>query len=181
MIISGITNCGKTKNVPDLIEFEYKCVYNYVVIICPTYMWNKTYHRRWIYEDDNVMMIDPSSSSLDKCVKCLTDIFNGTNSLFVIDDSANLEDVKKKATSLTDLAISTIHYGISVWVICQKYNSIVKDFRENIRMFILFFSKDKKSMDQAVDENDIFQGVEQTQLIKARLKESKHMKLILKL
>jgi len=47
--------------------------------------------------------------------------------------TANLEDVKKKATSLTELAFSARHYGISVWVICQKYNSIVKDFRENIR------------------------------------------------
>jgi len=65
-----------------------------------------------------VIMIDPSSSSLDKCVKCLKTIFKGTNTLFVIDDCANLEDVKKKATSLTDLAFSTRHYGISVWVIC---------------------------------------------------------------
>jgi len=36
-------------------------------------------------------------------------------------------------------------------------------------------------MDQALDENDIFRGVEQKQLIKARLKESKHMKVILRL
>jgi len=108
-------------------------------------------------------------------------IFKGTNTLFVIDDCAKLEDVKKKTTSLTELAFSARHYGISVWVICEKYNSIVKDFRENIRMLVLFFNKDKKSLDQALDENDIFQGLEEKQLIKARLKESKHMKVILRL
>jgi len=67
MIISGITNCGKTKYVLDLIEFEYRHYYDYIVIICPTYLWNKTYHRRWIYEDMRVIVIVPSSSSLDKC------------------------------------------------------------------------------------------------------------------
>jgi len=65
--------------------------------------------------------------------------------------------------------------------ICQKYNSLVKDFRENIRMLVLFFNKDKKSMDQALDKNDIFQGLEEKQFIKARLKESKHMKLVVRL
>jgi len=32
MIISGITNCGKTKFVLDLIELEYCHYYDYVVI-----------------------------------------------------------------------------------------------------------------------------------------------------
>jgi len=59
MIISGITNCGKTKYILDLIESEYKCVYDFAIIICPTYLWNKTYHRRWIYEDIRVIIIDP--------------------------------------------------------------------------------------------------------------------------
>jgi len=44
MIISGITNCGKTKYVLDLLTSEYMHYYDYVVIICPTYLWNKTYH-----------------------------------------------------------------------------------------------------------------------------------------
>jgi len=48
-------------------------------------------------------------------------------------------------------------------------------------MLILFFNKDKKSMDQTLDENDIFQGQEEIKFIKARLKESKHMKVILRL
>jgi len=48
-------------------------------------------------------------------------------------------------------------------------------------MLVLFFNKDKKSLDQALDENDIFHGLEEKQLIKARLKESKHIKVILRL
>jgi len=127
-----------------------------------------------------VKIIDPRDR-LDECVKFLKNIFKGTNTLFVIDDCANLEDVKTKATSLTDLAFSARLYGISVWVICQKYSSIVNDFRENIRMLILFLNKDKKSLDQALDENDIFHGHEEKQLIKSRLKQSKHMKVILRL
>jgi len=48
-------------------------------------------------------------------------------------------------------------------------------------MLVLFFNKDKKSMDEALDENDIFCGHEEKQLIKARLKEPKHMKLVVRL
>jgi len=116
MIISRITNCGKTKYVLSLLTSEYLYYYDYVVIICPTYLWNKTYNGRWIYEDMRAIIVDPTSSSLDECVKCLKHIFKGTNTLFIIDDCANLDDVKKKATSLTELAFSASHYGISVWV-----------------------------------------------------------------
>jgi len=48
-------------------------------------------------------------------------------------------------------------------------------------MLVLFFIKDRKSMDQALDENDTFCGHEEKQNIKSRLKQSKYMKVILRL
>jgi len=43
---------------------------------------------------------------LDECINCRKNIFKGSNTLFIIDDCTKLEDVKKIATSLTNLAFS---------------------------------------------------------------------------
>ena len=54
-IFTGQRGCGKTHLVLDLIEKEYNKHFDYVIIICPTLQWNKTYRSRdWIKNDDNV-------------------------------------------------------------------------------------------------------------------------------
>ena len=45
-IFIGQTGPGKTHLVLDLIENYYKNHFHYIVIICPTLQWNKTYHSR---------------------------------------------------------------------------------------------------------------------------------------
>ncbi len=51
MLISGVTNCGKTYFALDLLEKDYRNKFENVVIFCPTYFNNKTYERKWIYLD----------------------------------------------------------------------------------------------------------------------------------
>ena len=55
--------------------------------------------------------------------------------------------------------------GISTWIIFQKYNSIVKDFRDNIRMLILFFDKDKDLMELTLKQNNIIEKEKQNDII----------------
>ena len=48
-IICDRTGCGKTEFVLDLLETEYKGVFEHIVILCPTIEWNKAYKSRsWI-------------------------------------------------------------------------------------------------------------------------------------
>ena len=42
-IICGTTGCGKTEFVLNLLETEYKGFFEYVIVICPTWMYNKAY------------------------------------------------------------------------------------------------------------------------------------------
>ena len=57
---SGQTKCGKTHLVLDLIEKEYSKHFDYIIIICPTLPYNKTYHsKEWIKKDDNIWLIEP--------------------------------------------------------------------------------------------------------------------------
>ena len=45
-IFTDPTGCGKTYLVLDLIEKEYSKHFDYIIIICPTLRWNKTYRAR---------------------------------------------------------------------------------------------------------------------------------------
>ena len=45
MLISGVTACGKTHFVLDLLKNEFRGKYDYVLILCPTFLYNKTYDR----------------------------------------------------------------------------------------------------------------------------------------
>ena len=114
---------------------------------------------------------------MDKALLLAFETHKGTNTLFLLDDIANLHDVKTKCSELCRLAFSARHAGISVWVLTQTYNGIVKDFRDNIRMLILFYNKDKKSMIDAFDENNVIPTEERDNITK-HLKEKKHSKVM---
>ena len=45
-IFTGPTGRGKAQIVLDLIKKEYNKHFDYIIIICPTLQWNKTYHSR---------------------------------------------------------------------------------------------------------------------------------------
>ena len=54
-IFTGQTGCGKTYLVLELIENHYKNHFDYIVIICPTFLENSIYHaKEWIKNDDKV-------------------------------------------------------------------------------------------------------------------------------
>ena len=42
-IICGATDCGKTEFTINLLETEYKQLFKYIIIICPTWRYNQTY------------------------------------------------------------------------------------------------------------------------------------------
>ena len=182
MLISGVTNCGKTHFVLDLLETVYPNYFDNIVLFCPTFYTNKTYENRACVKGKNFIVLNPDAvkNDLDTCLKIATETYKNTNTLFLIDDCANLHDMKKKKSELCFLAFSGRHLGITVWVINQKYNSIVKDFRENIRFLVLFYNKDEKAMKQALEENNIIPKEDRADFITA-LKDNAGSKLLLRL
>lgn len=182
ILISGMTGCGKTHFVLDLLEKEFRNKFDYIIIICPTFLYNKTYNRKFIHADHDIIPLvidDRLNDALDILIDKYKDSKEQT--LIIIDDCANLYDAKLKATALTKLAFSGRHFNLSTWVITQKYNAIVKDFRENIKVLVLFYDKDSASREAAFKENDI--GIEKDEkegIIKI-LKNNKNSKLVLQL
>ena len=56
------TGVGKTYMALDLIEKEYKGRFDFIIIICPTLRYNKTYQlRNWIWTGPYVFLIEPGN------------------------------------------------------------------------------------------------------------------------
>ena len=139
-IITGPTNCGKTKYLIEQLRGPFRNVFEYIVLICPTYAKNKTYHR-FSHGDKRFLVLSPDASNSDMINELLTDcvvLFSGTNTLIILDDCAVSKDLKQPSNKFIDLAFSSRHDGLSVWVLTQQLTSIAKPFRENVACVVTF-------------------------------------------
>ena len=184
-IICGSTGCGKTKFMLDLLETEYRNFFQYIIIICPTLKLNKTYHEhKWLFGDPRVILIPDVEKygGLDRCLRINYETIgkmDDSRVLFIIDDCAGMNDIKKKNHMITELAFSGRHANCSVWILTQKYNSVLTDFREQIKWLALFYCKDRDSFNVAVKENDVIPTPEERNAMRNLLAKHKHSKLIL--
>ena len=188
-IICGQTGCGKTEFVLDLLEEEYRQVFTNIIILCPTIQWNKAYkNREWIGDvskpkSKNIKIYNPIVKGEEKLQELLRNFFKkyaGHPTLYIIDDCSATKELTKKKDMLSELAFSGRHAEQSVWVISQRYNSVLKDLREQTKWLCMFYTKDRDSFDNCLRENDVIPTLEERQRMKEELKKKKHRKLILK-
>ena len=178
-IITGATGCGKTKFILDLLEEVYLNVFKNIIILCPTIKWNETYKMRsWVWKNDNVYVVNPGEK-LHDWLRLLFKEFQGESTLYIIDDCAAKQAMVKKRDMLTELAYSGRHAKQSVWILTQRYNSVLKDFRTQTRWVALFHCKDRDSFEECLRENDIV-PLEELAVLRRQLAKTKHSKLILK-
>ena len=62
----------------------------------------------------------------------------------------------------------------------QKYNSISKDLREQLKWFSLFFTKDRDSFENCLRENDVVPHKNARDRLKKCWQDKSYSKLILK-
>ena len=79
-------------------------------------------------------------------------LFEGTNTLIILDDCAASKDVKGCTGELVNLAFSARHMGISVWVLTQKMTGITASFRENVAAIVLFYTPSAKTTKAIFDD-----------------------------
>ena len=136
-LIVGPTNSGKSRYVVDQIYGPFRGKLDYIVLICPTFAHNKTYHR--IGENDpRMIVIICKQHEVEIWLKFVSWLFEGTNTLIILDDCAASKDVKGCTGQLVNLGFSARHIGISVWVLTQKITSITPSFRENVALSFYF-------------------------------------------
>ena len=174
------TGCGKTVFILDLLEERYTETFTHIVILCPTIRWNKTYHSRsWVWTDPQVFIVDPGDR-LQEYLRAFYSVFAGESTLYIIDDCSASKALTKKKDMLSELAFSGRHADQSVWVLTQKYNSVLKDLREQTKWIAVFHCKDRDSFEDCLRENDIVPTREERAALKKLLSEASHTKLILR-
>ncbi len=152
MMIIGMTGCGKTYYLLNMLENEYFGHFDYIFLICPTYFWNKTY-QEWIHKDSEKFYPLPcDQNSVDDFLKYIVDNFKGTNSLIILDDCAATQIIENRVSELVKLAFSARHCRFSTIVLTQQMTSITKPYRENILKLVTFYNPSKKDMQTITDE-----------------------------
>ena len=150
-LIVGPTGSGKSKFVVDQLYGPFRGKFDYIVLICPTFVYNKTFYR-FGENDPRFYVIDCQQHQVETWLKIEKICFEGTNTLIILDDCAASKDVKGRTGELVNLAYNARPIGISVWVVSQKYTAISTDFRQNSAVLVLFYTPAAKTMKAVFDD-----------------------------
>ena len=150
-LIVGPTNSGKTQFLVNQLGGPFCGKFDYVVLICPTFAFNKTLDR-FAERDPRLYVIIYEQHEVEIWLKIASLYFEDTNTLIVLDDCASSKDVKGRTGELVKLGFSARHAGISVWVVTQQLSSIAKPFRENVAAIVLFYTASAKTTKAIFEE-----------------------------
>ena len=109
-------------------------------LICPTVADNLAYqNRKWIWNDDRVYINDSRDSTLHETIEIYHETLKGDETLFIIDDCSATKELKYRKHEndnkcmISELGFNGRHANHSSWIISQKYNSVLKYFREQLK------------------------------------------------
>ena len=117
-IITGPTNCGKTKYLIEQLRGPFKNVFNYIILICPTYDRNKTY-QGFAKNDKNFLVLMPDATNqaeIEELLHLSAVLFSGMNTLIILDDCAVSKDLKNRSNKFIELAFSGRQRFISLGI-----------------------------------------------------------------
>ena len=179
-LIVGPTNSGKSRYVVDQIYGPFRGKFDYIVLICPTFAHNKTYLR--IGENDPRMFVIISKQhEVEIFLNVVSWLFEGTNTLIILDDCAASKDVKGRTGQMVNLGFSARHIGISVWVLTQKITSITPSFRKNVAAIVLFYTPSAKTTKVIFDDYAGELSHDEYKSLISKLKERKFSYLVFSL
>jgi len=179
-LIVGPTNSGKTRFLVNQLCSTFRCKFDYVVLVCPTFVHNKTLSL-FAVRDPRLYVMICEQHQVELFLKLASFSFEGTNTLIVLDDCATSKYVKGRTGELVKLGFSARHSGISVWALTQQLSSIAKPFRENVAAIVLFYAPSAKTTKAIFEEYAGELSHDELRQMIARLKEHKFAHLIFSL
>ena len=79
----GVTACGKTEFLLQLLETVCKDHFEFIVILCPTILDNKTYlSRKWTLDDKNIIIESDVDRKLNDWIKLFKNTLKGHQTLY---------------------------------------------------------------------------------------------------
>ena len=121
-------------------------------------------------KDKNITIVNPVSTDGHEMLQVLLRFFfnknAGSPTLYIIDDCSAIKELTKKKDMLS--AFYGRHAEQLVWVISQRYISVLKDLREQTKWVCMFYTKDRDSFEYCLRENDVIPTLEERQRIKKK-------------
>ena len=174
------TGVGKTHLALDLLEREYLSHFDFIVILCPTLRYNKTYKsQRWFWNDPCIILVEPDDQ-LYEWIEKLGSHFAGSKTLFLIDDIISDKNLDKRRKPLLGLAISGRHKNHSLWLLMQSYTAIAKNIRRQVKMLYIRYPDNRTDLNTIHEETDIIETPEEQASVKEKLKQGEHTCLIMR-
>ena len=88
-------------------------------------------------KDKSIIIVNPvlpdGTEKLQELLRLFFDRFAGSPTLYIIDDCSATKELTKTKDMLSQLAFSGRRAEQSVWVISQRYISVLKDLREQAK------------------------------------------------
>ena len=171
---------GKTHLALNLLENEYRHHFNFIIIICPTLKYNKTYKSRgWVWNDPEVILIEPGNQ-LHYLIEKISNLLTGSKTFFLIDDIIADEALDKHHQPLLELAISGRHRNHFLWLLTQSYTAVPNNIRRQAKMLYAWYPKNRTDLKVIHEENDVIE-IGELARVKAQLKRGKHTCLIIRM
>ena len=104
-LIVGPTNSGKTQYLLNQLRDPFRSKFDYIVLLCPTFVKNKTY-KGFVDRDPHIYVIVCLQHEIEDWLRVVSYLFSGTNTLFILDDCAASKDVKGRTGQLVNLGFS---------------------------------------------------------------------------
>ena len=113
-LIVGPTNSGKTQFLVNQLCGPFNGKFDYIVLICPTFAYNRTLYR-FGERDPRLYVIICEQHQVEIWLKLASSAFEGLKTLIVLDDCAASKDVKGRTDRRAyQTRFSARHAGISV-------------------------------------------------------------------
>ena len=94
LLVVGPTNSGKSRFVVEQLWGPFLGKFDYIVLIFPTFADNKTFHRVG-EKDPRMFAVVCKQHEVDTWLRLVRFVYEGTNTLIVLDDCAASKDVKR--------------------------------------------------------------------------------------
>ena len=178
-IVTGMTGCGKSRWVVETLRGPMRKKFNYIILICSTYCYNKTY-RGFAKGDPGFLALQPDPSDegeLDDLLKLCSTFYDRGKTLFIVDDCSFSKDVKRRSSELIRLACSGRHKGQSLWILTQQWTSIAKCVRDNAAFVVAFHNPSGRDFDSLLDSCGSSLPVQEREKLRTAMKEHKYSRL----
>ena len=112
-LIIAPTNSGKTRYLVNLMCTTFRGTFDLIVLLYQTFIHNKAFDG-FTENEGGLLILTSLQGQINDWLKIISYVYEGTNTMMILDDCAASRGVKQRRNELMDLTFSARHKGISV-------------------------------------------------------------------